>query len=108
MPKGKEQVEAGGAVRPQYTYEVVTCNGAGVHSRGFTRCAEARAVMSRIALGYSIPDVAFEIQRVRHLPGNSRQYFMRQRSRWVFWDGKRDHTVREPDWLVISTGAVAI
>jgi hypothetical protein len=86
-----------------YTYEVVTSNGAGVHSK-HDKLADARTAMERHAERWSIPDTAFEVQRVRHLAHGSRQYSMRQRSRWVEWDAHRDHTVREPDWLALSTG----
>lgn len=85
-----------------YTYEVVTSNGCGVHAKGFKRCADARAAMERIAAKYSLADF-FEIQRVEHLlPGSSRRYYMRKRSRWVPWRHDLEHAEREPDWHAIS------
>lgn len=86
----------------RFTYEVVTSNGVGVHAR-FDTFPKAKVGLSRIAHAYLLPDVAFEIQRVRHLPGGSRQYDMRRRAHWVPWDCKRDHTDREPDHLIISS-----
>jgi hypothetical protein len=29
---------------------------------------------------------------------------MRQHSRWVPWNPRRDHTVRNPDWHAVATG----
>lgn len=84
-----------------FSYEVVTGNGAGVHAT-YDTFPEAKAALSRIALKWSLPGMAFEIQRVRHL-GHSRQFDMRQRKRWVPWHHKRDHTVREPDHLIVTT-----
>lgn len=82
-----------------YTYEVVTNNGAGVHAKGFTVLASARAAMKAIAAKWSYP-ATFEIQRVRHLPRGSRQYSMRSGSRWVEWDARKGPDVRKPDWSV--------
>lgn len=89
-------------MRPgNFTYEVVTSNGAAVHGRAFKRVKDARAAMERITAGWGFPAV-FEIQRVRHLPHGSRQYDMRQRSRWVPWDHRRGPEIREPDWSVTT------
>ena len=85
-----------------YTYEVVTHNGAGCHSRGHKSPRSARAAMERIASAYPLPGEVFEIHRTRHLGNGTRHYSMRSRSRWVEWNPHRDHEAREPDWFAES------
>lgn len=91
--------------RRNYSYEVVTSNGAGVHAKGFKRPAEARAAMERLAARWKWPDL-FEIQRVWINPvTRGRRYWMRRRSRWVEWDCHRDATCREPDWHAVGASS---
>lgn len=83
---------------PRYSYRVVTANGHGVHGRDFRRCADAkeRAVALAQVEPYFGP---YEVERVQHLEGNGRRYWLRRRSRWVPWDPKCDAAVRKPDWI---------
>jgi hypothetical protein len=87
----------------EYRYEVVSCNGHGVHGPQFKRFRDARAHAQRIVENRPTTVVLgpYEIQRVEYVEvvGGSRRYSMRQRSRWVPWSHKRDHTVRKPDYL---------
>jgi hypothetical protein len=91
-------------VTPPYTYEVVTSNGAGIHST-HGKLAEAKTALAKHAARYRGHGISatFEIQRVRHL-GSSRQYDVRRRSRWVPWSHEKGPDVREPDFCE-TTGA---
>lgn len=84
-----------------FSYEVVTSNGAGVHSKHL-KLSDALAAMERhVARHRKLRlewDDYFEIQRRRYFPGGSCEIDMRQRHRWVTWDPKGDFTDREPDY----------
>lgn len=90
-----------------YTYSVVSHNGAGVMAKGFTRCADAKRAAERLAERDAASRVKlgpFEIERIEHL-GHGRRYWMRQRSRWVPWNPRRDMDARNPDWAYGGGGA---
>lgn len=85
-----------------YRYQAVTCNGHGLHGREFERFADAREHAERCANRDSTVALGpFEVHRIGYVNhvGGARRYWMRQGSRWVPWDHKRDHAVRKPDYL---------
>lgn len=41
----------------------------------------------------------FEIERVLHLSGNGRRYWMLRGSRWVLWNAREDASVRKPAFI---------
>lgn len=85
------------ARRKVYTYRAVSSNGAGSYGgdQRTVAAAKARAEAQAAAWPEHGP---FEVERVEHLPGGGRRYWMRQRSRWVLWNPHADADVRQPDW----------
>jgi hypothetical protein len=79
-------------------YEVVSCNGAGVHLPEHEFLADAQRHAERLAERSPILG-PFEIQQVITLDSGGRRYFMREGTRWTLWDARRGADVRKPDWI---------
>lgn len=85
----------------RFTYDVVTSNGAGVHSSDHKTCASAKKAAARLATldrTHHVKFAPFEIQRVEHVSPFSRRYQVRRRHRWVQWNPHEDIDARQPDW----------
>lgn len=84
--------------RPSYRYRVVSNNGAGVYGHETGRLARAKEHAEELA-GAWPENGPFEIERLLYLPDGGRRYWVRQRSRWVPWDSRRNAEARQPDWV---------